>query len=83
MKWFSLLFVFFLFACNGSGGGRSPNQPVNVEDTTALQEAKAFIQNTQKDIPPSLQITKPDLQDLNQEGLATTEEANELTQIIK
>lgn len=77
------MFVLFLCACNGSGGGHSPNQPVNAEDTTALQEATAFIKNTQNDISPSLQITKLDLQDLNQEGLATTEEANELTQIIK
>lgn len=83
MKIISLLTLLYLASCNGGGGGSSSEPKVNSGDIASTQAANAYIQESQNQIPSSLQVKTDDLESLKAEGLVTQEEASELSQIIK
>lgn len=78
MKCLLLLILLSFAACNGSSGNSSPK--IASGDIAASQTAKAFIKNSQNEIPSSLQVNHSDLQSLSQEGLVTPEEASQISE---
>lgn len=69
-----ILGISFILLASCSGSDESTPK-VNSGDIASQMEAKAFVQQTNSEISPSLQIQPSELNNWKQEGLLTQDEA--------
>lgn len=67
--------VIILFVLASCSGPKDSNPKVTAGDLSDQQESKVFIKNSHSEIPSSLQIQAFEVDNWEQEGLLTQEEA--------